>query len=264
MRPPVPPKWRALAGVLFEVGALDADARAVGQVEEAVDVERLVVLADLVRLRHVGIEVVLAVERARLDRAVQGQADAHRQLDRLPVEHRQRAGQAERDRIDVGVRLVAEAVRRSREQLRRRRQLDVHLETRPPSSSARSGRPAVDRAIMTPRRLVARRLARRSSSSAAARNIVRLAQRAGASTCTPTGSPSAPVPNGTLIAGMAGEVGGDRVRCRTGTSPAGCRPSRRTGTRRSARSGVSSTSACSIRRGRSRRAIKRRTFSALP
>ena len=99
-----------------------------GSVEEAVDVQRLVVLADLVRLRHVGVEVVLAVEHARLDRAVERQADAHRQLDGLPVEHRQRAGQAERHRVDVGVRLVAEAVRAGREQLRRRRQLDVHLE----------------------------------------------------------------------------------------------------------------------------------------
>ena len=52
-----------LAGVLLEVGPLDADAGAVGQVEPAVDVERLVVLADLVRLGHVRVEVVLAVER---------------------------------------------------------------------------------------------------------------------------------------------------------------------------------------------------------
>ena len=79
----------ALAGVFFEVCTLDADASAVGQGEEPVDVQRLVVLADLVRLGHVGIEVVLAVERARLNGAVQRQTDAHRQLDRLTIEHRQ-------------------------------------------------------------------------------------------------------------------------------------------------------------------------------
>ena len=118
----------ALARVLLEVGALDTDAHTVREIEEAVDVERLVVLADLVRLRHVGVEVVLAVERARLDRAVEGRADAHRQLDRVLVEHRQRAGQAERDRVDVGVRLVAEAVRARAEQLRGGVEFDVHLE----------------------------------------------------------------------------------------------------------------------------------------
>ena len=67
MRPPAAADVGGLAGVLLEVGPLDADPVAVGQVEPAVDVERLVVLADLVRLGHVGIEVVLAVERARLD-----------------------------------------------------------------------------------------------------------------------------------------------------------------------------------------------------
>ena len=54
-----------LAGVLLEVGPLDADAGAVGQLEPAVDVERLVVLADLVVLRHVRVEVVLPGEHAR-------------------------------------------------------------------------------------------------------------------------------------------------------------------------------------------------------
>jgi hypothetical protein len=98
---------RALAGVLLHVGPFDADPRAVGKGQEAVDVERLVVLADLVGLRHVGIEVVLAVERARLDGAVQCHSDAHGQLDCLAVQHRQRARQAERDRVDVGVGLVA-------------------------------------------------------------------------------------------------------------------------------------------------------------
>ena len=70
--------------------------RAVGQVEPAVDVDRLVVLADLVVLRHVRIEVVLPVERSHgWTVQLQGQAEAHGQLDRLLVEHRQRAGQAE-------------------------------------------------------------------------------------------------------------------------------------------------------------------------
>ena len=115
-----------------------------------VDVERLVVLADLIRLGHVGIEVVLAVERARLDGAVERQADAHRQLDRLPVEHRQRTGKTEGDRVDVGVRLVAEPVGTGREQLRHRGQLDVHLETDDELPIARETvAPAHSRSLMT-------------------------------------------------------------------------------------------------------------------
>ena len=109
---------RGLARVLFEVGPFDADADAAGQIEPAVDADRLVVLTDLVRLWHVGVEVVLAGERRALHRAVERQAEAHRELDGLAVEDGQRSGQAERDGIDVGVRFVTEAVRRRREQLR--------------------------------------------------------------------------------------------------------------------------------------------------
>ena len=64
IRPPDATDVRRLAGVLLEVRPLDADAIAVGQVEPAVDVERHVVLADLVRLGHVRVEVVLPVERS--------------------------------------------------------------------------------------------------------------------------------------------------------------------------------------------------------
>ena len=118
-----------LAGVLLEVGPLDADPGAVGQVEPAVDVERDVVLADLVRLRHVRVEVVLAVERARLDAAVEGQPDAHRQLDGAAVEHRQSPREPERHRIDVGVGLVAEPVGLAENSFDCRRQLDVDLQS---------------------------------------------------------------------------------------------------------------------------------------
>ena len=64
--------------------------------------ERLVVLADLVRLRQVGIEVVLAVEdRALGDLAVEREPELDRLLDRAPVRHGQRAGEGEADRADV-------------------------------------------------------------------------------------------------------------------------------------------------------------------
>ena len=173
-----------LAGVLLEVRPLDADAGAVGQVEPAVHVERNVVLADLVRLRHVGIEVVLAVEHARLDAAVEGQPDAHRQLDGAAVEHGQRPRQAERHRVDVGVGLVPEAVGAGGEELRLRRQLDVDLQAERRARRSRSRC----------------RHGAASSRDFATRNIV-ASPSAGASTWTPTGRPPAPVPNGTFMPG---------------------------------------------------------------
>ena len=194
-----------LARVLLEVRPLDADARAVGQLQPAVDVERLVVLADLVRLRHVGVEVVLAVERARPDLAVEGESDPHRQLDRPPVEDGERARQPERDGIDVRVRLVPEAVGARREQLRRRVELDVHLETDHQVEAVDDERLVVDQTLarLRDRGLRLRRGGRHDALPSrvfAARNMIG-SPRAGASTCTPTGRSWSPVPKGTLIPG---------------------------------------------------------------
>ncbi len=63
----------------------------VGSSSEPVDVDRLVVLGDLEVLRHVRIEVVLPGEHRRLDGAVEREAETDGQLDRLLVQHRQRA-----------------------------------------------------------------------------------------------------------------------------------------------------------------------------
>src|SRR5262249_23242599 len=100
---------QGLAGVLFQVHALDADRELLAvhfDLELAVGTQRLVVLRDLEILRHVGVEVVLPREPAPGgDRAVQRQADLDRVLDRGLVDHRQRAGQAEAYWADRGVRL---------------------------------------------------------------------------------------------------------------------------------------------------------------
>ena len=117
-----------LAGVLLDVGPLDADARAVGEVEPAVDVDGPVELGDLVVLRHVRVEVVLPGEDRGLDAAVEGPAEPHGQLDHLVVEHRQRAREAQAHRADVGVGLVAEHVRATAEELGGGGQLAVDLE----------------------------------------------------------------------------------------------------------------------------------------
>ena len=67
--------------------------------------ERQVVLRDLVALRQVGVEVVLAVELGEGgDLAVQRQAGQDARLDRRPVDHRQRAGESAADGADLRVR----------------------------------------------------------------------------------------------------------------------------------------------------------------
>ena len=85
-----------LAGVLLEVDALDADLAgdAGGEVDEdlALADDRVVELADLVALRQVGVEVVLAVEaRDEVDLRLEPQAGAHRLLDAVVVDDRQHA-----------------------------------------------------------------------------------------------------------------------------------------------------------------------------
>ena len=114
------------------------------------------------------------------------------------------------------VRLVAEAVRARREQLRRRRQLDVHLEpddeSRHPLTRCASSRVRVRSAQAAPCARGNSSSVRRASLELGATRNITGSPSVGASTCTPTGRPSAPVPNGTLIAGIAGQVGRDRVR----------------------------------------------------
>ena len=121
-----------LAGVLFHVGAFDRHLVA-GPVDLELDApvvgDRLVVLADLVVLRHVRVEVLLAGEAAPLgDLAAQGQADADGRLDGLAVDDRQGAGQAEADRADVGVGLAAELGGAAAPHLRGGAEFDVHLQ----------------------------------------------------------------------------------------------------------------------------------------
>ena len=121
-----------LRRILLEMRARDADrdAAVVARHDEPpARAERLVVLADLVRLRQVGIEVVLAVEDRPLgDLAVEREPELDRLLDRAPVRHGQRAGEGEADRADVRVRRVAVGVAAAAEHLRLRLQLHVDLE----------------------------------------------------------------------------------------------------------------------------------------
>ena len=190
---------RALAGVLLQVGPFHADAHTARQVEMTVCVDGDVVLTDLVRLRHVRVEVVLAVEDARLDAAVQREADAHRKFDCVLVQHGQSTGECERDGVDVGVRLVTEPVRRGTEELRASGKFHVHLETNdefPPALEQ-----LVLRGLHRTECAVAHHLPALAVSRAPPTRNIACSPSAGASTWMPIGIPCAPFPNGTLMAG---------------------------------------------------------------
>src|SRR6266542_1372423 len=134
--PDLPPRRAAdvhgLRRVLFEVRTHEPDfAIAVRARDEqrAADAERLVVLGDLVALRIVGIEVVLAREdRLVRDRAAEREAELDRPLDGLTVRDRQRTWMREthraRARGGVGEGLELAAA----EHLRTRLQVHVDLE----------------------------------------------------------------------------------------------------------------------------------------
>src|SRR5581483_8584666 len=121
-----------LRRVLLEMCARDSDRdlavrRRHGELPAGA--QRLVVLADLVRLRVVGIEVLLAVEDGALrDLAVEREPQLDRLLHRPPVRHRQRTRECEAHRARLRVRLAAEAVAAAAEHLRLRLQLHVDLE----------------------------------------------------------------------------------------------------------------------------------------
>ena len=98
-------------------------------IDEAMLGQRLVVLRDLVALGQVGIEVVLAREnRARIHPAVQRQRGLDGQFHGLPAQHRQRAGQSQAYRADVGVGRRAETGGAAAEDLGARGELDVDFQ----------------------------------------------------------------------------------------------------------------------------------------
>ena len=71
--------------------------------------DRVLVLADLIAGRQIGIEVVLAIEPAdRVDMRVQPEAGAHRLGHAFAVDDRQHAGERRIDEADLRVRLGAE------------------------------------------------------------------------------------------------------------------------------------------------------------
>ena len=95
-----------LAGVLLEMQALDPDRDALGRrhVDDhhALADDRVLVLRDLIALRQIGIEIILAVEdRAQIDLRLEPEAGADRLLDAFLVDDRQHAGHGGVDERDV-------------------------------------------------------------------------------------------------------------------------------------------------------------------
>ena len=74
--------------------------------DDAAEAERHIILADLVVLRHVGVEIIFPVEFAdRADFASEHQAGERGELESLLVHHRQGAGHAHADWTNIGIRL---------------------------------------------------------------------------------------------------------------------------------------------------------------
>ena len=102
-----------LAGVLFQMQPLDAHGGrfAVRQLDHHLTLahDRRLVLADLVALRQVRIEIVLAVEhRAQIDLRIEAEPGAHRLRDAEFVDDRQHAGHRRIDQRDMAVGRAAE------------------------------------------------------------------------------------------------------------------------------------------------------------
>ncbi len=101
-----------LAGVFLEVDAGDAHAPgpAAGlELERPLARQRPFVLRDLIALRQIGIEVVLAREdRQLVDAAAERQTRADAELDGHPIEDRERSRKTQADGADVRVRRRAE------------------------------------------------------------------------------------------------------------------------------------------------------------
>ena len=95
----------------------------------AAEAEGQIVLADLVVLRHVGVEIIFAVELAdRTDFTAEHEAGEGGELESLLVHHRQGAGHSEADRTDIGVRLGAVFNRAGAEHFAAGLELDMDFE----------------------------------------------------------------------------------------------------------------------------------------
>src|SRR5690606_28333994 len=138
-------------GVLLEVTMGDTDGLATGQPHRTAGADGARVLTDLVVLRRVRVEAVLAIERRGLrDLGAQREGERHGQVQGAFVEAGEGTGQAQADRTDrlVG-RHVPAAEAATAEELRLGPQGEVNLEADDRPSHALRVYPR-GRAIMPP------------------------------------------------------------------------------------------------------------------
>src|SRR5690606_25594445 len=202
---------QALARVLLHVQARDADLldRAVRQIDQELPLshDRPRILRDLVSLRQVRIEIILPVEhRNVVDLRFQAEPRPHRLLDAIAVDDRQHAGHRRIDEADLAVRLRAESSRGSREQLRVRDDLGVHLE--PDHHLPLTGAPLERRHQTDPPSIVGSAVNSAASSSTRAARSTPSSSKARPMSWRPSGRPSPDRPAGTEIAGRPARLAG--------------------------------------------------------
>ena len=189
LNPPARADVDQLGRVLLQVDSMDPYIA-----QPPAEAERLVVLGDLVALRQVGVEVVLAVEdRARRELRLERHPDHQAEVHGARVRHRQAPRQAEADRAGVRVGGISERQLAAAEHLRAGLQLDVDLQ-------ADHGLELAHRRACDPSKPSSRSSAWAASSS-------RFSLNAGPAICRPTGNPSLS-PQGIEIAGIpASDIG---------------------------------------------------------
>ena len=123
---------QALACILFQVKAGDADALgpgSVGYFDVPILRQRFVVLGNLVSLRQVRIKIILAGEDGGLTHlAIQGLRRQYSKLHCFPVQHRQRSRQSQAHWADIGIGWSAELSGASAEYFGCRQELDMDLQ----------------------------------------------------------------------------------------------------------------------------------------
>ena len=125
----------ALARVLFEVRADDADllgleaTLGIADLEPAVVAERQIVLTDLIALGQVGIVILLAIPLGELgDLAIERHGRAAAEQEGFAIHHRQCARHADADGAGLGVGGRAEFRAAAAEELGAREELHMHFQ----------------------------------------------------------------------------------------------------------------------------------------
>ena len=111
-----------LARILLQMQPLDPDNKGGAIVTLDLDLtlanDRVLELTDLIALRQVGIEIVLAVKpRPQIDLGIKTEASPHSLLDTVAIDHGQHAGHGRINQRDLLIRPCAKADRRAAEQL---------------------------------------------------------------------------------------------------------------------------------------------------